>query len=188
MRKVSPWSSLACATSGIDVDASRSPPLLRPFTTGDRFALNRWLADEDVVAWFGTRAIADADCALAQSSPSAFVRMATLDDRPIGYLHAYDCAVMGGARPATLADGVYLISVVVGPPDMRGKGYGAAAVSGLRDDVFATTFADRVAILVPLKNESAVRALERHGFRWREIWRDAHLGPCWILEAARPPR
>jgi RimJ/RimL family protein N-acetyltransferase len=158
---------------------------LRPFVGGDRFPLNRWLSEAHVAAWFGTRAIAEAECSFAQSTASALVRVISADGAPIGYIHGYDAALTGGRRAAALGDGVYLLTVLIGAAAFRGKGYGAAAAAALRDEIFATTMAPAVALLAPLKHENAVRALEREGFRWREIWHDASLGPCWVLVSER---
>jgi hypothetical protein len=47
---------------------------VRPFLPADRFVLNRWLGEPDVIAWFGSRGAADAEIALAQSSPSSLIR------------------------------------------------------------------------------------------------------------------
>jgi GNAT superfamily N-acetyltransferase len=158
----------------------------RTFTTADRFVLNRWLGEAHVADWFGSRAIAEAEVALAQSSPSALVRMILLDGRPIGYLQAIDAGLIGGRRAATLVDGVYVMTAVIGVADARGKGHGAAALAQLRADLFATTLAPAAAVLVPLAHERAVRALEVQGFTWREVWRDAALGACWVLASDRP--
>jgi aminoglycoside 6'-N-acetyltransferase len=158
---------------------------LRPFVGGDRFLLNRWLGEPHVAAWFGTRTIADAECSFAQSTTSALVRVIQQGETPIGYIHGYDAALTGGRRAATLGDGVYLLTVLIGAAAFRGKGYGAAAAAALRREIFSTTMAPAVALLAPLKHETAVRALEREGFRWREIWHDTSLGPCWVLIAER---
>jgi RimJ/RimL family protein N-acetyltransferase len=158
---------------------------IRPFAAGDRFMLNRWLSEPHVADWFGSRSIAEAETALAQSSPSALVRAITLDGRPIGYLHAFDTALLGGARAASLRDGVYVMTAIIGVTDARGKGYGAAALAKTRDELFTTTLAPAAAVLVPLAHERAVRALEQCGFVWREVWRDAALGACWVMTAER---
>jgi aminoglycoside 6'-N-acetyltransferase len=158
---------------------------LRTFLTRDRFILNRWLGEAHVVAWFGARAIADAEIAIAQTSDSALVRIILCDDQPIGYVHAFDCALLGGARPAAMPDGGYVITAFIGAMDARGKGLGAAAIGLVRDEIFATSLTPSVAVMVPLSHERVVRALEKHRFQWREVWRDSALGACWILTSTR---
>jgi aminoglycoside 6'-N-acetyltransferase len=158
---------------------------LRAFSPGDRFILNRWLAEPHVIAWFGSRSIAEAEIAMAQSSGSALVRIVMRDGQPIGYVQAMDCALLGGNRPAAMPDGSYTLTGFIGAVAERGKGLGALALASLRAELFSTTFAPSVAVMVPLKNERAVRFLEKQGFRWDEVWRDAALGPCWVLIGVR---
>jgi aminoglycoside 6'-N-acetyltransferase len=158
---------------------------LRAFAAGDRFLLNRWLSEPHVAEWFGSRAIAEAETAIAQSSPSALVRMILLEDKVIGYAHAFDAALQGGAKAPALRDGVYAMTAIIGMAEARGQGHGAWALACLRDEVFATTLTGAVAVLVPLAREAAVRALERQGFHWCEVWRDAAHGACWVMLAER---
>ena len=70
----------------------------------------------------------------------------------------------------------------------RGKGVGQSALTLLKDEVFGTTFAMAVCISPSVKNERAVRAYEKAGFRWKRIWNDPHMGPSWFMVAERPRR
>ncbi len=158
---------------------------LRPFLPGDRFLLNRWLGEAHVIAWFGSRSAADAELAMAQSSPSSLVRIIERDGLPIGYAQAFDVGVTGGVRPAAMPAGSYEADVFIGAEPYRGKGFGATALSLLRDEVFGQTFAVAFGVIVPVRNKIAVRMIERAGFIWREVCHDPMLGPCWVMTSER---
>ncbi len=157
---------------------------LRPFKQADRFILNRWLGEPDVVAWFGSRGAAEAEIALAQSSPSSFIRVILFSGAPIGYAQAFDIGLSGMEHPA-IPSGSYDADVFIGSTPHRGLGHGALALRMLADEVFATTLAVSVAITVPLRNEAAVRRIERAGFAWQAVIHDQLLGPLWILRRDR---
>lgn len=158
---------------------------LRPFTPADRFLLNRWLGAPDVVAWFGSRGAADAEIALAQSSPSSLLRIICFDATPIGYAQAFDVGLTGAPSHASVPAGSYGADVFIGSDAHRGLGYGATALALLAADVFATTFALAVVIQVPIRREMAVRRIERAGFSWRAVLADPLLGPVWIMRMDR---
>ncbi len=153
---------------------------LRPVEAGDKFRLRRWLAEAHVAQWWGSRAAADAAVALAEASPTALARIIEYEDQAIGYAHVVDLA------DATLPTGVWQADVFIGAIPYRGQGLGALALAILRDELFATTMADGMAVRVSIRNEPAVRAIERAGFKWHSVVRDAQLGACWWLMAIRP--
>jgi RimJ/RimL family protein N-acetyltransferase len=88
-------------------------------------------------------------------------------------------------RPAALPAGSYEADVFIGSPLHRGKGFGATALVLLASEVFTTTLAVAFGVIVPVRNEAAVRLIERAGFIWREVCHDLLLGPCWVLTAER---
>jgi RimJ/RimL family protein N-acetyltransferase len=159
---------------------------LRPFLSSDRFVLNRWLGTPHVVTWFGSRAAAEAEMTFAQSSPSSLCRIILLDGAAIGYAQAFDLGLTGGTQPEGLPAGSFDSDVFIGATEQRGKGYGAAALGLLRDEVFSSTFASSLGVVVAIRNESAVRMIERAGFQWVSVWHDVLLGPCWVMRALRP--
>ena len=67
-------------------------------------------------------------------------------------------------------------------------GVGQAALAMLKEEVFASTLAVAVCVFPSVKNERAVRAYEKAGFRWKRIWNDPYAGPSWFMVAERPPR
>lgn len=158
---------------------------LRPLTDGDRFLLARWLGDAQVIAWFGSRAAAEAVLAAARHASSAMTRIISHEGRPIGYVQAVDAAELGSPYLHHLPAGSIELDGFVGENGLRGQGYGMAAFAALRDDVFATTMNLSVAALIPIRREDAVRRLERSGFRWTRIIADGPRGRCWMMVSER---
>jgi RimJ/RimL family protein N-acetyltransferase len=162
------------------------PPLtLRPAIPGDRFLLNRWLVDPEVIGWFGSRAAADATLSLARETPSALSRIIAVGTTAIGYAQALE--LDPGSQVATpLMVGTVELDAFVGDAAWRGRGYGARAFGLLRDEVFTTTLAPAVVVRVPITREEVVRRIEKVGFAWVSVENDSQRGPCWLLSAERP--
>ena len=158
---------------------AKPPCALRPVSDGDRFRVRRWLAEPHVIQWFGSRSAAEAAVAMAAQSETALVRIIERDGDAIGYAHALDLA------DRRLPPAVWQADVFIGAAPYRGQGIGAVALALLRDEVFATTLAAGLAVRVSIRNERAVRAIERAGFKWDVVEPDAVLGPCWLLLARR---
>lgn len=158
---------------------------LRPATPEDRFTIRRWLADPKVQSWWGNVASAEAEITLAMSSPSALCRIIECDGLAVGYAQAAEVGLWGQDRPQ-LAPGTWEIAYFMGPQDPGNAGLGPAALTLLVEEVFATTLALACCGVAPIRNEAAVRAYEKAGFRWQQIWRDALLGPAWLMLRERP--
>jgi aminoglycoside 6'-N-acetyltransferase len=168
------------APSSRPVAVDPSDVRLRDVTGGDRFLVRRWLDEPHVAAWWGSRIAAEIEIGIAESSPSAERRMIELDGRTIGYLHALDAGAIDGGQSADLPAGCWLADLMIGPPSLRGRGIGAAALALLGHEVFTTTLTPAIAVLVPIRNEPAIRAFEGIGYRWQHIRHDAGRGPCWV--------
>jgi RimJ/RimL family protein N-acetyltransferase len=166
---------------------STSATSLRPATPQDRFRIRRWLADPEIQAWWGNAASAEAQINLAMNSEAALSRIIEQGAQPIGYAQAVETGLWAaGPRPADLDPGTWHIDLFVASANHRGHGHGAAALVLLVQEVFATTLAVGCCGLVSIRNEAAVRAYERAQFRWRQIWTDPLLGPCWLMARDRP--
>jgi RimJ/RimL family protein N-acetyltransferase len=164
---------------------------LRPATPEDRFRIRRWLAGPDVEAWWGNAASAEAEITLAMDSKAALPRMIELGGAPIGYAQAVEIGLWGGNGPDGLDPGTWDVDLFIGEAAHRGQGLEAAALAQLTDEVFSTTLAVACCAVVPVRNETGVRACERAGFRWQRIWQDALSGPSWVMvkeRPAQPPR
>lgn len=129
-----------------------------------------------------------AEINMALGSTTAMPRIILADEQPVGYAHAVDGALWGDAMPADLPSGAWDIDIFIASEAHRGRGLGAAALKLLRDEVFATTLAVAISVLVSVRNERAVRAYEKAGFRWLRVIDDPEIGPAWIMLADRPQR
>lgn len=154
---------------------------LRPLTRADEDLVERWIRQPDIQRWWGNAATAFAELQLARQSPSALCRMIEADGRPVGYAHAIDAALWGPALPEGLPAGTWDVDLFIAEPDARGRGVGQAALRLLVEEVLTTTLAVAVSVFVSVRNEAAVRAYEKAGFRWVRIWEDPVFGPMWLM-------
>jgi aminoglycoside 6'-N-acetyltransferase len=159
---------------------------LRPASPGDRFMLRRWLADPEIETWWGSRAGAEAAIALAMESPSALCRIIEHAGQAIGYTHAVDVGLWNETLPEVIPSGCWDLDTFIGDASYRRRGIGQRAIELLAQEVFTTTLAVACCIFTSVKNEAAVRAYERAGFRWVSVWNDPTHDPCWVLLKERP--
>ncbi len=159
---------------------------LRPAARRDRDMIRRWLARPDIQDWWGPLSQTEAEVTIALDSASAICRIIEAGGNAIGYAHAIDASVWGDELPDDLKPGTWDLDLFIASEEHRGQGAGAAALALLKDDVFATTLAVAVCVFPSIKNERAVRAYEKAGFRWQRIWHDPAIGPSWFMVAERP--
>jgi RimJ/RimL family protein N-acetyltransferase len=56
----------------------------------------------------------------------------------------------------------------------------------MKAEVFASTLAVAVCVFPSVANERAVRAYEKAGFAWQNVWRDPSSGAAsWFMIAGR---
>ncbi|MEO1205166.1 MAG: GNAT family N-acetyltransferase [Pseudomonadota bacterium] len=159
---------------------------LRPANEGDWPELKRWLALPGVVQWWGSANAVEAEIRIVFETPSAVARIIQLDGRPIGYAHAIDSTHWGQDLPNGMPRGTYDVDCLIAEPHHRGRGIGRRAVEMLVDEVFATTLCIACSVTVPVRNETVVRAYEKIGFRWVEVFDDPEVGPSWLMLKHRP--
>ena len=140
---------------------------LRPARRTDWDLIRGWLARDDIEAWWGPRSATEAEVNIALNSEHALCRIIEAGGAPVGYAHAVDATMWGEDLPQDLEAGTWDL---------------------LKEEVFGTTFAVAVCVFPSVKNERAVRAYEKAGFRWKRIWNDPHMGPSWFMVAERPRR
>jgi RimJ/RimL family protein N-acetyltransferase len=160
---------------------------LRPATRADWDLIRGWLGRSDIQEWWGPVSATEAAVIMALSSQHALCRIIEAGGRPVGYAHAVDATLWGDELPQDLAPGTWDLDLFIASEEHRGKGVGQAALAMLKDEVFAATLAVAVCVFPSVKNERAVRAYEKAGFRWKRIWNDPHAGPSWFMVAERPP-
>lgn len=158
---------------------------LRVATRQDLDMIRRWLRLPDIEAWWGPVSATEAEVTIALSSAYSICRIIEANGAPVGYAHAADATIWGADLPQDLAAGTWDLDLFVADEAHRGKGVGQAALALLRDEVFRTTLAGAVCIFASVRNERAVRAYEKAGFRWHRVWNDPYSGPSWFMISER---
>jgi RimJ/RimL family protein N-acetyltransferase len=161
---------------------------LRPATRADWDLIRGWLARVDIQEWWGPVSATESEVNMALGSQHGLCRIIEADGRPVGYAHAVDATLWGDELPQDLEAGTWDLDLFIASEAHRGRGVGQAALALLKDEVFASTLAVAVCVFPSVKNERAVRAYEKAGFRWKRIWNDPYAGPSWFMVAERPPR
>lgn len=159
--------------------------LLRAATERDIPLIRAWLARPEIQRWWGSLAAAEAELGIALASPSALRRMIEIDGEPAGYAQAVDASATGDGEVLKLPPGTWDMALFIGEPHRRGLGHGLAALLAMRDEVFETTLALGLAVLVSVRNEAAVRIYEKAGFRWVRVLDDALFGKSWLMICER---
>jgi RimJ/RimL family protein N-acetyltransferase len=161
---------------------------LRRATRADWDLIRGWLARPDIQEWWGPVAATEAEVNMALGSQHALCRIIEAAGRPVGYAHAVDATLWGDELPQDLEPGTWDLDLFIASEEHRGKGAGQAALALLKEEVFGSTLAVAVCVFPSVKNERAVRAYEKAGFRWQRIWNDPFAGPSWFMVAERPSR
>jgi len=161
---------------------------LRPASRADWGLIRGWLQRADIEAWWGPRTATEAEVNIALGSRHALCRIIEADGVPVGYAHAVDATAWGEELPQDLPPGTWDLDLFIASEEHRGKGVGQAALAELKQEVFGTTLATAVCVFPSIRNERAVRAYEKAGFRWQRIWNDPQMGPSWFMLAERPRR
>lgn len=168
--------------------AGGSDVRLRPARRADWDLIRGWLQRADIEAWWGPRTATEAEVNIALNSRHALCRIIEADGVPVGYAHAVDATAWGEELPQDLPAGTWDLDLFIASEEHRGKGVGQAALAALKQEVFGTTLATAVCVFPSIRNERAVRAYEKAGFRWQRIWNDPQMGPSWFMLAERPRR
>jgi RimJ/RimL family protein N-acetyltransferase len=158
---------------------------LRAATNADWDLIRSWLADPSIEDWWGPKSATEPEVNMAMSSPSALCKIIEADGVPVGYAHAIDATVWGAELPEELEPGTWDLDLFVASENHRGVGIGQRALAQLKDEVFQTTMAVAVCVFPSVRNERAVRAYEKAGFRWKRIWNEPLYGPSWFMIADR---
>ena len=149
--------------------------VLRPMTRADLPLLARWLAEPLVARWWAHETTPEAverdfAAALDGREPTELL-LACLDGVPYGLVQryrveAYQEYVDELAPVVEVPPGALSIDYLIGEPDRRGCGLGAAmVVAAVETGWVAHPAARHVLVPVAAGNAASWRALERAGFR-----------------------
>jgi aminoglycoside 6'-N-acetyltransferase len=161
---------------------------LRPLTPEDWPRLRKWLRDPAVTRWWGSPASSEAGIRLVIETNSALSRVIEVSGTPVGYAHAIDATCWGEALPDALPPWTWDVDLFIGEAPFRGREVGCQALDILAREVFGTTLAMALSVFVSVRNEAAVRAYERAGFKWVTVWEDPVAGPVWLMLRQRPSK
>ena len=136
--------------------------------------LARWLCEPLVARWWNNETTPEAierDFGPSVDGRDATqVFLAVLDGRPFGLIQRYPIAAYPGyveelSRVCSVPAGAVSIDYLIGEPELRGAGHGAAMIAAFVADTWAA-YPDARDILVPVLtgNVASWRALERAGF------------------------
>jgi aminoglycoside 6'-N-acetyltransferase len=160
---------------------------LRAALPEDQFLIRRWLAGSDVQISYGSEASAHAEMTLAMQTTAGLARIIEVDGVPVGYAHALEAGVLTEERSERVPAGAWRVAYFLSPAaGVSDANLADAALSLLADEVFATTLALACSAVVSIRNEPAVRAYERAGFRWSHLWHDPACGASWVMLRERP--
>lgn len=154
---------------------------MRPALDADAAQVRAWLKRPEIARWWGSLAAAEAEIMIATETRTAIRRMVVVEGRSVGYGQAVDAGLTGEEELLSLPPGTWDVSLFIAEPELRGKGHGLAALLLLADEVFSTTFALALSVVVSVRNEAAVRIYEKAGFRWQRVLTDPLFGPSWLM-------
>ncbi len=145
---------------------------LRPFEHGDLEHLRTWYNDPELRGLICTTEPYSAPKAeqwyenLCKDGSRIWFAIALKeDDRVVG-----ECGLLRMFTPWRTTD----LTMIVGEPEARGKGYGSEAMRLLLDYAFGYLSFHRVAVGVAGFNEAAIRFYVKHGFRREGIEREGY--------------
>jgi diamine N-acetyltransferase len=151
---------------------------LRRIERDDLIHVRRWLDDAELRAWIGARS------PLSEREAEEWFERVTSDPARAWYVIVTDDEGAGeggrviGEAGLLRMDSAWRttdMTVIVGEPDARGKGYGTEAGRLLLDFAFEYMGFHRVAIGVVGFHEPALRFWERLGFRREGVQREGYL-------------
>lgn len=160
--------------------------VLRPASLPDYPLIERWLKQAEVQRWWGSLAAAQSSVMAALRKPMGLCSIIIVNGEPAGYAQAQDAPAGLPSLPADLTAGCFRVEAFIGEPRFRAIGAGRIALRLVAEEVFSTTLALGLYVVVPLSNEAAVRAHEKAGFKWIRVIDDPLFGPSWLMRMERP--
>jgi aminoglycoside 6'-N-acetyltransferase len=159
---------------------------LRPATPEDRFRIRRWLGDPSAAEAWGNAASAEAEINLAMGGGAALCRIVERAGVAIGYAHAIEIGLLGGAWPEGLPPGTWHLNFLIAATEQQPGRLKGDVLAQLVREVFTSTLAVACSGVVSIRIEALARTYERAGFHWQRIFEDRLLGPSWLMLIERP--
>lgn len=172
--------------NGASMTETPASIVLREATDRDWGLVRGWLKRPEIQRWWGSLAAAEAELRIAAETPSAIRRVIEIGGVAAGYGQAVDGGLSGDEAQLDLPPGTWDMSLFIAEPALRGQGHGLAALRAMQCEVFGTTFALGLSVVVSVRNEAAVRTYEKAGFRWVRVLDDPLFGASWLMLCNRP--
>ena len=147
----------------------------RALEDADLTSLKRWLEDPDVAPWYRTEST-DIDALRAEygekicGEDTARGFIIRIDGRDAGYIQRYVIDDEPNyARQMQVDAGAVGIDLFIGESSARNRGYGAAVLRALLEQIVFGELDAPVAIIAPEPgNARAIRVYEKVGFVWQK--------------------
>ncbi len=134
----------------------------RPVTPEDFTLLRGWLADPEVIRWFGTEAFLDQISGYLRGT-AVRPLIASAPTGPFAYIHHCRVHAFDDHPLAFLPDGARGIDCFIGPDAARDRGLGTAMVQALGDQLLAAGV-PALGIDPVVENLRAIACYRRAGF------------------------
>ncbi len=157
--------------------------------------LLKWLKNPSVQEWYENREGLDLESIQAKYKPrttgESHVHAAIIEwqKEPVGYIQFYETRQETDynlKEPLLQEANTWAIDIFIGEPELHGKGIGSRAVSLMIEYLIQTQKAQKVIIDPDVKNERAIKAYEKAGFKKLKIlenW-EQHRGKwtdAWLM-------
>jgi len=152
----------------------------RPVTTADLALLKGWLAAPHVQVWWGDSEGGIAEIAELLDGLTVKPYIASLLDRPIGYIQSYDPHEEYHHPYQDQPPGTHGIDQFIGVPDLTGLGHGPAMIKAFCRMLFEQGVS-RVVVDPDPDNHRAIRAYAKAGFRKADI-RNTEYGTVLLMQ------
>lgn len=143
----------------------------------------RWLRQPYVARWWGDPGEL-LDVPLGRSKETHAVIVA--DGAPVGYLcwQVPPRDELEAAGLTDLPEDLVDIDIMIGEPEATGHGVGPRALELLLARLRTDPSVSWAGLATSVKNERAIRAFEKVGFRLFRVFQDPEAGPCRYMVAS----
>jgi aminoglycoside 6'-N-acetyltransferase len=150
--------------------------------TRDADRLLGWLAQPHVAKWWGDAARAMQHAGECAPESHALI---VADGRPVGYLcwGQPPSEELEAADLTDLPSGLVDIDILIGDPDLLGRGVGSRALQLLLTRLRSEPSVAFAGLGTAADNTNAIRCFQKAGFRLHREFQDPEWGPCKYLIA-----